>query len=423
MKKHALFFLIACLTSFNVSAQTSQDYFTGTLSLLRSGSAVDLTMTKTVGTLTQGQSYRLTWWNGSFNLQRLSDGFSASYSNANLTRATVSLWGAMATLIPSQNNPSLVSNGAVIAKITNWPDDWFGSHGATWYNRETAARANVGNFNSGANDCSNPLFCLHYTYFHGTLQSWVDQYGAGISGSTLTSLLNALYANVKPQLQAVYPGLSDTLYQGLMLQNLANGFYIYGDGPSSGHENLTTMLSSGLGDCGSFETLVRLLGAAWGLQIDDIVLDIDYLPSVGFGAEYYGADAPPGPGRSNIHAINIIKDSTGHQITLDANTNISMDFGYGNPSSAILGASPKAIDRFAGIKKYGFWSYYLEPSVRGFAALNDLPDAADVNFHYPFFLESFRAPVCGTPPCVPDPLDVNTWWLVTSSHNVATPLP
>ena len=421
--KRAFFVLIAGLIGFNVSAKTSQDYFTGTLSLLRSGTAVDLTMTKTVGTLTQGQSYRLTWSNGVFNLKRLSDGYSASYSNANLIQATVSLWGATATLVPSQSNPSLVANGSVIAKITNWPDDWYGSQGATWYNYETAARANIGNFNSGPNNCNNPLYCLFYTYFHGTLQSWVDQYGPGMSAATMASLLNSLYTNVKPQLQAIYPGLSDTLYQGLMLQNLANGFYVYGSGPSM-QQTLATMLSSGTGHCGSFMELVRQLGIAWGLQIDNIVLDIDYLPSVGYGAEYYGANAPPGdPGRSNVHAINIIKDSTGHQITLDANSNISMDLGYGNPSSAILGAAAKPIDRFAGIKKYGFWSYYLEPQVRGFAALNDLPDAAEVNFHYPFFLESFRAPLCGALPCVPNSLDINTWWLETNSYQVVTPLP
>src|SRR5690242_6308561 len=191
--KNILCGLAAVMISFNTFAAVSQNYVKGGLSLLRGGGAIDITMAQTVGTLTQGQAYRLTWNDGSFLLTRLADGYSASYSNADLTQATVSLWWAVATIIPNQNSPSLLSASGVIAKITNWPDDWYGSGGATWYNYETTARANAGNFNTGLNNCSNPLYCLYYKYFYGTLQNWVDQNGTGMSNATLVPLLNSLY--------------------------------------------------------------------------------------------------------------------------------------------------------------------------------------------------------------------------------------
>lgn len=400
--------VLIIIAIFNMNSLTSANVSYAPIQALKNGETILVTMTSTVGTLVSGYAYLLTYIPATktFTLygynKRCDCVTSRGYNNGDIESNVVSLWGVLATYDGAGN---LSSPSSSIATVTQWP----------FFKYLDQVQMQAGMFNTVASGS------FYNNNFKDVLRTWITQTSATYVASNMATFLQAKYTAVLAGLRMQYPNLSEEHYKGLMIQNLAHGFYTYGAGPSL-PTSLANLLSSPSGNCATFQELIRLMGTSWRLNLTNITITVDYLPAPAGGlVEYYGSDSNNGSHEPAVHAINLLTDTFGHAITLDGQTNISIALGM-STDGVIVGVSP--IDRFASLRNagriYGFYNYYMQSNVHAYYVSNNLPDPTIMNFAYSYVLESYRAPLCGSPlcgsyPCVPSQSASNAWWLCSSA--------
>ncbi|BFO53877.1 hypothetical protein [Acidovorax sacchari] len=263
--------------------------------------------------------------------------------------------------------------------------------------------------------------------FNGVLRGWAQTWTAqGLTGqaflTAVTSQLDTLYKGVRPALASAYPGLSDAAYKGLMLQNLAHAYYIYGTSryfeklvETGGllltnqltlSDELRAMLSLTVGDCSEYRELMRVLGVAWGLPIVPAGVSLNYT-SPHANAVF-----------ASVHAFTLLVDSTSgspNVVLLDALTNAALGIGPMQylgigTGDGIVALTSNAYNRlatlFASRRVYGFYNLFMQPDYREAQLKTTLPDASLLAFGYNYFLEAY-----------PKPSNSNTGWAVYNGSN------
>jgi hypothetical protein len=213
-----------------------------------------------------------------------------------------------------------------------------------WFTNQPSSLVQAMFYNTTAN------YNTFVNYFYGYVQSWTAQADAqGITGEAqleafFTQQLNAEFQATQGVLAAAYPGLTETQYRLLMSMNLVDGFYTYNT-PSTTATDLYSLLHmpGNIGSCSEIAQLTAAFAQLQGISAQVIGLNIDFTVN---GSEFYSA-----------HQV-VSADG----MWLDAQTNIAFNFD----PVAIQSLSP--YQRLPSLLNsgnvYGFYNWYLNPSVR-----------------------------------------------------------
>jgi hypothetical protein len=214
-------------------------------------------------------------------------------------------------------------------------------------------------------------YLVFVDYFYGYARAWTaEANGLGITNDTqlqafFSHKLDEHFQATRGVLAAEYPGLRDNQYRLLMAMNLADGYYVYGS-QAAPVNDLGTLLNLPTACCTQIAELTASFARLQGIDAQVISLDADYATPQGtFGGGH------------------MIVQAGG--LWLDAQTNIA----FAMDPVALQGWDPQQrLPMLLGAGNvYGFYNWYLNPSVRAEELTRGL-DGGAMAFYWQYYLGS-----------------------------------
>jgi hypothetical protein len=216
------------------------------------------------------------------------------------------------------------------------------------------------------NDAS---YGTYVSYFYGYARSWAAEASAlGITDdgqlqAFFAEKLNAEFQATRGVLAAAYPGLSDTQYRLLMSMNLAAGYYIFGT-PDSIPTNFGSLVNSQIGCCTEIAQLTASFAHLQGISAQVISFTTTLPTALG---DFGGAHTFVSAGG----------------MWLDAQSNIA--FNFDPIAIQALPAYQRLTSLLNSGNVYGFYNWYLNPSIRNEQLQRGL-DGGTVAFAWYYYL-------------------------------------
>ncbi len=213
----------------------------------------------------------------------------------------------------------------------------------------------------------------HQTYrrlFQGVLRHWVAQADAnGLFDDVeiekfLGVKLATHFERVRSILQRQHPGQSEQTYRLLMAMNLAHGYFTYGTQPGLSRTDYR-VLHLGVGDCTEIANVLYILVRAQGIPPYEVDQSYSYKTRLG-----------------RFRSTHVTVYAGGLWLDGEINTALKMSMNQllRMPARRRLGSL------LSSHRVYGFYNYYLQPSVR-LRQIQRGNDGGILGMYYQYYLQ------------------------------------